>query len=105
MDGIAVIVGIVLDSSDTDFTVCPKSFSGKLLAFLKARYDYFNGDINRGIAIIPCELIDQNGGELKNVLLKLAGILGMEQGFINWLTTANHFTKCAVKPLALAMGI
>ena len=63
MDGIAVIAGIVLDSSDTDFTVCPKSFSGKLLAFLKAMYDYFNGDINRGFAIIPCELIDQKMSE------------------------------------------
>ena len=32
--------GIAFDSSDTDFTKTPNSFPGKLLAFLKARYDY-----------------------------------------------------------------
>ena len=88
--------GIVLDVSDTDFSVCPKSFPGKLLAFLKARYDYFHGDITKGLAVIPCELIDHNGDELKKVLLKLAEIHYMEQDFINWLGKANHFTNTLV---------
>lgn len=39
--------GIALDKTDTDFSVCPKSFPGKMLAFLKARYDHFNGDKTR----------------------------------------------------------
>lgn len=88
--------GIALDTSDTDFSVCPKSFPGKLLALLKARYDHFNGDISKGLAIIPCELIDHNGEELKKVLLELAEIKGMDESFINWLTTANHFTSTLV---------
>ncbi len=88
--------GIVLDASDTDFSVCPKSFPGKLLAFLKARYDHFQGDMAKGLAIIPCELIDHNGEELKRVLLELAKIRGMDEGFVNWLTAANHFTNTLV---------
>ena len=88
--------GIVLDVSDTDFSVCPKSFPGKLLALLKARYDYFHGDTTKGLAIIPCELIDHNGDELKRVLAELAKIHCMEQDFITWLITANHFTNTLV---------
>ena len=88
--------GIALDPTDTDFTVCPKSFPGKLLALLKARYDRFGGDMSKGLAIIPCELIDHNGDELKRVLLELADINKLDKDFINWLTTANHFTSTLV---------
>ena len=88
--------GIALDTSDTDLTVCPKSFPGKLLALLKTRYDHFKGDMGKGLAIIPCELIDHNGDELKRVLVELAKINNMDDAFINWLTTANHFTSTLV---------
>lgn len=88
--------GIALDSSDTDFSACPKSFPGKLLALLKARYDHFNGDASKGLAIIPCELIDHNGDELKRVLTELAEIAKLDKDFINWLTAANHFTSTLV---------
>ena len=88
--------GIALDPSDTDFSACPKSFPGKLLAFLKARYDHFGGDAGKGLAIVPCELIDHNGDELKRVLTELAKINGMSEEFISWLTTANHFTNTLV---------
>lgn len=88
--------GIALDPSDTDLTVCPKSFPGKLLALLKARYDHFKGDTSKGLAIVPCELIDHNGDELKRVLKELAEINKMDVDFINWLTTANHYTSTLV---------
>lgn len=88
--------GIALDASDTDFSVCPKSFPGKLLALLEARYNHFNGDKSKGLAIIPCELIDHNGDELKRVLLELAKLKGMDAGFVDWLTSANHFTSTLV---------
>lgn len=88
--------GIALDTSDTDLTKCPNSFPGKLLALLKARYDKFNGDMGKGLAIIPCELIDHNGDELKRILVELAKINKMDDAFINWMTTANHFTSTLV---------
>ena len=88
--------GIALDTSDTDFSACPKSFPGKLLAFLKARYDRFGGDMTKGLAIVPCELIDHNGEELKRVMNELAKIHGMSEEFIDWLNNANHFTDTLV---------
>ena len=88
--------GIVLDPSDTDLLVCPKSFPGKLLAFLKARYDHFGGDMSKGLAVIPCELIDHNGDELKRILVELAHMNGMDTEFKEWMTCANHFTNTLV---------
>lgn len=88
--------GIALDVNDTDFTKCPVSFPGKLLALLEARFNHFKGDLNKGLAIIPCELIDNNGAELKRVLVELAKIRKMSDDFIHWLVCANHFTDTLV---------
>ncbi len=88
--------GIAVDPTDTDFTVCPKSYPGKLLALLKRRYEHFKGDITKGLAIVPCELIDNNGDELYRCLVELAEINHMDAEFINWLKKANHFTSTLV---------
>lgn len=88
--------GIAVDPTDTDFSVCPKSYPGKLLALLKARYERFNGAADKGLAIIPCELIDNNGDELKRCLNELAQINKMDAKFIEWMNSANHFTSTLV---------
>ena len=88
--------GIAVDPADTDFTKCPVSFPGKLLALLKRRYDHFKDDMSRGLAIIPCELIDDNGDELYRCLTELAKINKMDEKFIKWMQTANHFTSTLV---------
>ena len=88
--------GIAYDPADTDFTQCPKSFPGKLLALLKRRYDHFNGDMTKGLAIVPCELIDNNGDELYKCLTQLAEHIGYDKAFINWLHNANHYTSTLV---------
>jgi tagaturonate reductase len=88
--------GIALDPTDTDFSVCPKSFPGKLLALLKRRYDHFKGDYSKGLAIIPCELIDNNGDELYKCLTELAEINNMDKNFIKWMQSACHYTSTLV---------
>lgn len=88
--------GIAVDPTDTDFSVCPKSYPGKLLALIKRRYDHFKGDMTKGLAIVPCELIDDNGDELYRCLTELAEINNMDEKFIKWMQTANHFTSTLV---------
>ena len=88
--------GIAVDPEDTDFSNCPKSYPGKLLALLKRRYDHFKGDMGKGLAIIPCELIDDNGDELYRCLTELAKINKMDAKFIEWMQNANHFTSTLV---------
>lgn len=88
--------GIAFDPKDTDFTKTPNSFPGKLLAFLKARYDHFKGDVKKGLEIIPCELIDHNGDTLKEILVQLAEYNHMDKAFIDWVENANRYYNTLV---------
>lgn len=88
--------GIAFDPTDTDFSVCPKSFPGKLLALLHKRYVYFKGDKTKGLCIIPCELIDNNGTELKKILLKLSELVYNDSEFTDWVANYNYYTDTLV---------
>jgi tagaturonate reductase len=74
----------------------PSSFPGKLLAWLYERYKVFNGSVNAGMIIIPTELLTDNAGKLKAILIKLAYHNELDESFINWLQTANHFCSSLV---------
>ncbi|SKA73685.1 tagaturonate reductase [Clostridium sp. USBA 49] len=68
-----------------------KSFPGKLTAFLYHRYKAFSGQKDKGLIIIPCELIDRNGEKLKDVILKYAKLWNLEENFISWINNSNTF--------------
>ncbi|MGM9970415.1 MAG: tagaturonate reductase [Anaeroplasma sp.] len=84
--------GIAFDPNDTDFSKCPNSYPGKLLAFLHKRYLAKK----KGLYIIPCELIDYNGKKLREVLIQLAKHNNMEEEFINWIEKDNKFYNTLV---------
>lgn len=88
-------VGITLTDDDI-FATPPSSFPGKLLAFLYHRYQHFNGDVNKGMVIIPTELITDNGTKLKNIVLEQAIRHHLDDTFIHWLNTANYFCNSLV---------
>ena len=74
----------------------PVSFPGKLLAFLYQRYKIFNGDADKGLVIIPTELIVDNGKKLLEILLELAQQNKLENYFLDWLKNANDFCNSLV---------
>lgn len=74
----------------------PRTYPGKLLSFLYHRYHYFSGDPNRGMIIVPTELIPQNGQLLMSVVIELAHQHGFDSGFIDWLENANEFCNSLV---------
>jgi tagaturonate reductase len=74
----------------------PHSFPGKLLSFLYERYKTFDGNENKGMVIIPTELIIDNGNKLRAILLELARMNNLDDEFINWLQKANHFCNSLV---------
>ena len=88
-------VGLVLINDDISQTP-PISFPGKLLAFLYHRFQYFNGDIEKGMVIIPTELLPDNGKILASIVVALAHQNNLDNTFINWLTNANHFCSSLV---------
>jgi tagaturonate reductase len=75
---------------------CPDSFPAKVTAFLYRRFKEFSGAEDRGMIMIPCELIENNGDELKSCVLKHASDWELEEDFIRWLENDNHFFSTLV---------
>lgn len=83
-------------AEDNIFANPPVSFPGKLLAFLFARYEFFNGSVEKGMVIIPTELLVNNGDKLKQVLIALAEQNKLKKPFIDWVTDHNIFCNSLV---------
>ncbi|ULO07428.1 tagaturonate reductase [Paenibacillus sp. 19GGS1-52] len=83
--------GIAFEAGDKLNDAPQSSFPGKLTALLHRRYEFFGGDSSKGFILIPCELIDRNGDELKKIVLKYAELWNLGEGFVNWLNEANTF--------------
>lgn len=74
----------------------PKSFPGKLLAFLYERFNAFGGSEHSGMVIVPTELIPDNGKKLESIILELAHLNGLEDSFIEWIEKHNCFCNSLV---------
>jgi tagaturonate reductase len=88
--------GIAYNENDKLSDKPPESYPGKLTAYLYRRYQTFNGDPNKGMIIIPVELIDRNGDNLKSIILKLAEDWNLEAGFTKWIKESNYFLNTLV---------
>ncbi len=88
--------GIVYDDTDRLEMTPPKSYPGKLTKFLYERYRHFDGADDKGLVMLPVELIDDNGIRLKECVLKLAALWGLEDAFAAWLNDACVFTSTLV---------
>ncbi|MCP4178181.1 MAG: tagaturonate reductase [bacterium] len=72
------------------------SFPGKLAALLYKRFTFFNGDEDKGLIIIPCELIDKNGTKLKEIILKYIDLWNLETDFKCWIEHNCIFSNTLV---------
>jgi len=88
--------GIVYDESDEIARMPPKSYPGKLTKFLYERYQAFHGAEDKGLIILPVELIDKNGATLREYCLKLSDLWKLPADFKSWLTNANTFCNTLV---------
>jgi tagaturonate reductase len=84
--------GIAFNEKDTTPEILPHSFPGKLTALLFRRFQFFNGASDKALTIIPCELIDKNGDELRRVILQYIQHWNLPAEFRQWIT--NHTTFC-----------
>ena len=64
------------------------SYPGKLTQLLYRRYQHFNGDVAKGLIILPCELIFLNGKELKKCIYQYIELWNLGEGFKNWFEQA-----------------
>ncbi|MEI6579248.1 MAG: tagaturonate reductase, partial [Eubacteriales bacterium] len=88
--GIAYMEG---DKADDAPTI---SFTAKMTALLYARYKKFDGDLAKGLLILPVELIERNGDNLKLIVLRYAKEWQLEAEFVSWLESACCFANTLV---------
>ncbi len=88
--------GIVFDATDELDMTPPKTFPGKLTKFLLERYKAFNGALNKGLIMLPVELIDDNGECLKNCVFQFCELWNLETDFIDWINKACIFCSTLV---------
>ena len=88
--------GIVYDSKDRYEDRPQNTYPAKLTRLLHERFRVCNGDLNKGFILMPCELIDYNGEELKKVVLKYAKLWELGEEFENWLINGNIWCSTLV---------
>ena len=88
--------GIAYREGDRLTDTPPASFPAKVTQFLYRRFKAFDGDPDKGLLFLPVELIDNNGAELKRIVLKYADEWNLEPEFISWVKDNNEFTSTLV---------
>lgn len=80
--------GITFDPT-CKFTDKPaSSYPGKLTQLLYHRYEYFKGDMSKGLIVFPCELIFLNGHKLKECILQYIELWQLGAEFKDWFLNA-----------------
>ena len=87
--------GITLDTND-HIDGLPETYPGKLTKFLYERFNAFDGDADKGLIILPVELIENNGKKLKECVMALADGWNLPEAFKLWVETNNIFCSTLV---------
>jgi tagaturonate reductase len=73
-----------------------QSFPGKLTQLLYRRFTFFEGDPQRGLVCLPCELLERNGDELRSCILRYSDDWGYPEAFKRWVIEHNRFLNSLV---------
>lgn len=87
--------GISYDKDDI-LSEIPATFPGKIASMLWRRYCFFQGDPTKGLIFICCELIEENGSTLRDIVLRHVSEAGMPHGFVEWVERSNFFVDTLV---------
>lgn len=88
--------GIAFDAEDMPQLQPPNSFPGKLTLLLHKRFTHFKGAKDKGLNIIPCELINKNADTLKQYVLDYCALWNLGDAFSNWLKETCSFHNSLV---------
>jgi len=88
--------GIAYNALDRFDANPPSSFPAKLTRLLYERFSTFAGDMEKGLVLLPCELLDANGELLKEIILKYIDLWQLSAEFKNWVLEANTFCSTLV---------
>ncbi|WP_419214079.1 tagaturonate reductase [Maribacter sp. X9] len=88
--------GIAYVASDTFEMTPPNSFPAKLTKFLHERFLHFGGTADKGLTIIPCELINYNSDTLKQIILDYISQWNLSDTFKTWVLNSCSFHNTLV---------
>lgn len=88
--------GIAINHTDRLDDAPPSSFPAKLARWLWERYCHFDGDHARGVAVLPCELIEANGTALRAAVQHYVARWQLPTDFCAWLDAACAFCNTLV---------
>jgi tagaturonate reductase len=75
----------------------PTEFPAKLCLWLHHRFQHFGADgRGRGCIVLPLELIENNGDELRECILRYARHWNLPEAFQQWTLKENHFCNTLV---------
>jgi tagaturonate reductase len=88
--------GIAFRNNDGGISQPAGLFPGNLTSLLYQRFLHFKGAEDKGLWMIPCELIRNNGDQLKECVLAYAAEWKLPKKFIDWINNANIFCNTLV---------
>ena len=90
--------GITYVKEDLKEGIAPSSYPGKLTVFLYERFKHAKSTCKcgYGMVVMPCELLDDNGKKLKNIVLQLAKDWNLGDEFISYLNEDCRFLNTLV---------
>jgi len=80
--------GIRYEAGDDIYAEPPASFPAKMTSLLFKRFTKFNGDASKGLSVVCCELIEDNGSTLRQYILQHAAANNLGETFEAWVK--NH---------------
>lgn len=90
--------GIQYDPSCQFTDVLAASYPGKLTQWLYRRFQTFGQEKGKGVVILSCELIDNNGKELEKCVMQYADQWKLGESFKVWLKEENVFCSTLTLP-------
>ena len=88
--------GIAFDETEMSYEGPHKNFPAKVTVLLYERFKFFNGAADKGLRIIPCELIEDNAFVLRDIIIQYAKIWNLEESFVQWINQCNYFHNTLV---------
>ncbi len=88
--------GIAYDETEVSYAGPHKNFPAKVTVLLYQRFKHFNGAADKGLRIIPCELIENNAFALREIIIKYAQLWNLEEEFVQWINQHNYFHNTLV---------
>ncbi|MAG54681.1 MAG: hypothetical protein CMJ83_00155 [Planctomycetes bacterium] len=84
---------------------CPATFSGKLCAWLHARFDSLGGASASGVVVLPFELLEGNAMRLRALVIDVARRWQLGGAFEAWLEDHCQFLATLVDGIVAKPGV